>query len=692
MTRRPAWFPAPLGTFLSLQAFTLASLCAAVEPPPAAAPPPDPGTGAMYANSAAGLVPLPNLSIDAEVRVTGILVQGTLRQTFTNDSDRVIEALYVFPLPERAAVDSFELRVGDRIVRSTVRERVEARATYEAAKASGQKAGLVEFARRGLFKTSISGINPGESVAVALNWFDEAAWSEGEFSFALPLTWTPRFSPDLTPPVPRTSGSEGCFVPAAAPKAPRFSVRVSLDPGFEAAAIVSPSHRITVTGGSADGDADSGGASYTIATVPGVPPDRDFRLTWRPVRNGRPTGTVFVEPRADGLYALALILPGDPGAPTGVSAGSAPANRDDPGLPTRTLFIVDVSGSMEGPSLAQAKEALIAALDRLGPADLFNILKFSSGSAPWRDTFQSATPTRIHEATAWVRALGVEGGTEILEALRHAGTLIESEPSRMVTRAILITDGAVDADDAAIAAATRGLGETRLHAVGIGPAPNRPLMRALARQGRGATEFIGSIDEVGTRLGGFLDRIRRPVLADLSITWDGLPPLDTRPERIPDLHSGEPLLVSLRFDPSARGTQGVLRGVTAGGPFETPLAIAPDAPQGAGIATRWARARIADLLDGLASGRSADAVRAAVLPIAIEHSLVTPYTSLVAVEERVTANGASTPAEAASVAPGSAGDGSELVMGGTDNPFWLRLGVVFLAFGLALALVRRFLP
>lgn len=85
-------------------------------------------------------------------------------------------------------------------------------------------------------------------------------------------------------------------------------------------------------------------------------------------------------------------------------------------------------------------------------------------------------------------------------------------------------------------------------------------------------------------------------------------------------------------------------------------------------------------------------MRAAVLPIAIEHSLVTPYTSLVAVEERVTANGASTPAEAASVAPGSAGDGSELVMGGTDNPFWLRLGVVFLAFGLALALVRRFLP
>ncbi|HKQ97181.1 MAG TPA: hypothetical protein VJV75_04835, partial [Candidatus Polarisedimenticolia bacterium] len=227
---------------------------------------------------------------------------------------------------------------------------------------------------------------------------------------------------------------------------------------------------------------------------------------------------------------------------------------------------------------------------------------------------------------------------------------------------------------------------------GIGPAPNRPLMRALARAGRGATEFIGSIDDVRSRLDSFLEATRRPVLADLRLAWDGPAPLDARPERIPDLHSGEPLLVSLRLDRTAGGAVGWLRGVGSGGRFETSFTIAPGAPQGAGIAVRWARARVNDLLDGLATGADEKTVRAAVLTVALEHGLVTPYTSLVAVEEKVTAAGPSVPATAPSVVPGSAGDGVDLAQGGTDNPFWLEVGVVFLLFGVVFALAARFLP
>jgi Ca-activated chloride channel family protein len=151
-------------------------------------------------------------------------------------------------------------------------------------------------------------------------------------------------------------------------------------------------------------------------------------------------------------------------------------------------------------------------------------------------------------------------------------------------------------------------------------------------------------------------------------------------------------VVSLRLDPAARGTRGALRGVASGGLFETALSIAPDAPEGAGVAARWARARVGDLLDSLASGADEAAVRAAVLPVALGHSLVTPYTSLVAVEERVTAEGASTPATVPNLVPGSAGDGAGLPAGGTDNPFWLKLGVVFVLFGLSFALAARFVP
>jgi Ca-activated chloride channel family protein len=654
---------------------------------------PAPGTGTLYWRSPQGLVPLPALTIEAELRVTGILVQGTVRQTFRNTAPTTIEAIYVFPLPKRASVDSFELRVGDRVIRSVVRERAEARTEYETARSEGRKAGLVEFAGRGLFRTSVSGINPGEEVAVTLRYFDEAAWADGTFALALPLTWTPRYTPSApdapaggagsgpatAPPVsavdPPAVGGWPTFscgsplVPAASPAAPALAVRAILEPGVPLASVRSSSHPVVVA---------SDTTSWTVTTRAGAPADRDFRLEWVPAAGGEARGAVFVEERDDALYALALIVP------------PAPGSRGDAGIPTRTLFVIDVSGSMEGPSLEQAKMALLAALNGLGPADTFNVLRFSTGSTPFRDTFQPATPSRLGEGRAWVMGLRTDGGTEILAALRHALALMEAEPTRQVQRIVLITDGAVNAGDEAIAAATLGLGEARLHVVGIGPAPNRPLMRALARHGRGACEFIGSPDEVGPRLVVFLDRLRRPVLTDLTLDWDGAPPLDVRPERIPDLYAGQPLSVSLKLDRSFPGTRAVLRGLVASGPFSVDLDIAPGAPRGAGVAARWARARIDDLLDGRATGREEADVRAGVLPLALEFSLVTPYTSLVAVEERPTALGPSVPAPAAGAFPGSAGDLLTLPRGGTLDPLWLRAGLLLLMLGLMLGAVRRF--
>ena len=662
-----------------------AVLCAA--PPSLGAPSPsglDPGTGTLYWKAPDGLVPLPSLGIGAELRVTGLLVQGTVRQTFRNTSGRTIEALYVFPLPERASVDAFEMRLGDRVIRSEVRERETARAEYETAKHEGRKAALLEFARKGLFRTSIAGIAPDEEIAVTLRYFDEADFADGLFRLSLPLTWTPRYDADAartagTPADPLAlpdldsvlSEADLCpeewdaSEPATGNAGPSVEVHVVLEAGQPVALVRSPSHPIEVEG---DPDADS----IVLATLPGAPADRDFRLEWTLESAPRPRGAVFLEEGDDGPYGLVMIVP------------PADGEAADAGLSTATLFVLDVSGSMEGPSLEQAKEALRGALDRLRPGDTFNILKFSQDSSPYRADFQPATPSRIREARDWIGGLGTEGGTEILAALRHAQALLESAPQRGTRRVILITDGAADANEDAIAAIARGFGATRLHAVGIGPAPNRPLLRSLAHRGRGTCEFIGSVEEVAEHLDGFLDRLRRPVLTDLSIDWEGAPPVDARPASLPDLYAGEPLILSFRgaAEPAPSGV--TLRGVTASGPFSTRVEIAPDAPRGAGLGARWARARIEDLLDSRATGTAEEQVRTAVLPLALEFGLVTPYTSRVAVEERVSYRDA-TPVQAANAFPGSAGDAITLPGTATSRPLLLRCGLLLLLAGLSLA-------
>jgi Ca-activated chloride channel homolog len=625
---------------------------------------PDPGTGELYMETATGLVPLPALDMKVELEVTGPLVQGTVRQTFRNSTMQVIDAVYLFPLPETAAVDSLELRTGERVIRSVVREREAARAEYDNARREGRKAGLVEQARRGLFRTSAASINPGEEVTIVLRYFDQAEFADGVFWLSFPLTWTRRYAP-----APAGIAPPGPFVAAAGPAAPQASIHVRLDGGLPLQAVHSRAHAAHVL---------VDGSRATIDTG-AVPADRDFVLDWTFVPAAAPRGAVFLEDHDRDTYGLALLVP-----PSDPVSGGSPAAT---GLPTRTLFIIDVSGSMEGPSLEQARLSLLRALDRLRPGDEFDILKFATDNEPFRDRFQAAVPASLDAARAWVRALHTEGGTEIPAALHRAQELMAGAGGRMVGRLVLITDGAVEMGDPGTAGLLDDLGGARLHAIGIGPAPNRGFMRSLARAGRGECTFIGSPAEVGEKLDAFLARIDRPVLTDLALEWEGAPPRDALPGKLPDLHDGDPLLVSFRLDAGHPGTRAVLRGLGVSGPAVTALDVNHDAPRGAGVAARWARARVEAMLDG--AGTDPERVRTEVVALAREFNLVTRFTSLVAVEDHPTATGHAVDATIPNVTPGG-GEGIALPQTGTLDPLYLRLGLLLLMTGVVLLLVRRF--
>jgi Ca-activated chloride channel family protein len=602
-----------------------------------------PGTGTLLARINSTLVPLPVVSMEVTLSISGPIVRGRLVQSFDNPTEETLEAEYVFPLPEGAAVDGLTLQVGDRLFVGEIQEKEDARRTYENAKADGKGAGLVEQDRPNIFRTHVANIPPHASIVIHLDTLDEAEWSSGEFSTTFPTTITSRYTP---------GDSQACdpIGPETAVHGPVVALHATIDAGLPISAIVSPSHRVRTT---------VAGSSFDVRVGDGpVPADRDFVLRWRPDAEAAPVAGGLVEERPDGRYGLAMLVP-----PQLTQAGAGT-------FETQTVFVVDVSGSMDGPSLVQAKAALQAALDRLRPGDTFTLIKFDSGNVAYSERLIPADPAAIGAAKRWVSQLAAGSGTEILPALLRALDLSERGDPAVLKRVILITDGAVENEDQVVAEVGRHLGGTRLHIVGIGMAPNRWLMKELARAGRGTFESIGSIADVQSKTVELLERTERAAITDVALEWDGAPPLDAGPDPVPDLYAGRPLVVTARFDPTRPLPKLRVWGRAPGGPVTMDVDFAR-AGRNAGIGTRWARARIASLEQSRVHGADPAVVRADVLDLAKRFSLVTAYTSFVVVADESYA----TEDESGS------GEGGELPQGGTEEPLLFAIGVVLCGLG-----------
>lgn len=630
------------------------------------------GSGELYRVVDGGLVPLPVLTMDVRIEVAGNLVRGVVTQRFANPTGEVIDALYAFPLPEHAAVDGMEMRIGERRITAVVKEREEARRTYETAMQEGKKAALVEQERPNLFRSRVANVNPGEEVEVILSYLEEVSWRDGSMGFAVPLTFTPRYTPaSAGESAPRSSEAspEGPLVSSSAQSVPKAKLRVRIDHGSIVEGIASGSHPLRLT---TDGD----GTIVEPKENP-VLADRDFLLTWRIRRSAEPAAAAYVEERPEGRYALVMIVP------PALAEGEAR-------WPTDTIFLVDVSGSMEGPSIDAAKRALLQALDRLEPGDRFDLIAFHSENWAFRDSLERVDPEAIRQARAWVESLEPGGGTEIVPALVRALERMKSEPGdrSRARRVILLTDGAVGNEDEAFREVTSRLGETRLHVIGIGNAPNRYLMRKLAEVGRGTSEFLDQRSDIAARMEGFYRKIDRPAMSDLAIQVDGAVASEVHPEHLPDLYLGDPLVVSLKLS-GARDGRLRLRGLVLGRPVETIVPLGADATEGSGIATRWARAKVDSLLDSLQEGSVPSDVRAAVIGLATEFHLVTPFTSLVAVEETPTAEGPAAQKTVPNCLPAGSTLDCALPQGGTSGPLTLLLGTALLSIGFVLHWIAK---
>ena len=551
--------------------------------------------------SAAGAVPLPMTEIAVDLRISGMVVDGTLVQHFENTTTETIEVLYVFPLPDDAAVYGMEMRIGERRIVGEVHEKSAAKRAYEDAKQDGRRAALVDQHRPNLFRTTAANIGPGEAIRVELRFVFKATRVGDEYRLRFPLAVMPRYVPEGHEPLSHANLA----------RAPEARILVDLDHGIELERVASPSHHM---------EQRRTRRSLRLEPATGTTrADRDFLLIWQPARSAMPEVASFVETRGDERYALVLLVP-----PSDKSALGA-------GLPTETLFVIDVSGSMKGPSIAQARQALSRALARLRPDDRFNILKFNADTVAFAATFELADAATVERARRWVAALEAGGGTAIYPALDRALQLVGQGSSGLASRVIFLTDGAVANEQEVLRAIADRLGSTRLHTIGIGTAPNAWLMRKMAWHGRGMSEFVATVDHADNRIDAFFDRLERPVWTDLTLAWDGVRADAVTPARLPDLHGDEPLVLTARLD-GATGGKLTVGGWSADGWTERAVSLDRGGLDNPGIGRTWARAQIEALMDSLPEGADARAVRERVLDLGLTFRLVTAYTSLVAVE------------------------------------------------------------
>jgi len=572
-------------------------------------------------------IPAPQLHTDVKIEITGMIGFARVVQEFENPGDEWLEGVYVFPLPEDAAVSHLTMDVGDRVIEGVIKEREEARKTYTEAKKEGKKASLLEQERPNIFMISVANIGPHEAIRVELEYQQTIRLENGLFSLRFPTVVGPRYIPG------KQSGTADrfdeftlpgwAFATMEVPDAPRISppvvepgqdpdnpisLEVILDPGFNLDRLQSLNHAVDITYVNEEKAVIRLSNAWAVA-------DRDFVLEWTPDKGSAPRAALFAEAKGGENFIYLMVMP------------PAESITTTYHIPREVIFVVDVSGSMAGPSIDQAKEALEFAVSRLAPEDRFNIITFNDSVDKLFSYPMTGTSPHIDKARRFIKGLEAEGGTEIRPALNEA--LDGSTSLNRIRQVIFLTDGCVGNEQQLFQTVRERLGDSRLFTVGIGSAPNSYFMRNIAERGKGSFTYIGDVKEVQERMEELFTKLENPLLTDIRLSLSNNAAAEMFPDPIPDLYLGEPVTLVARLKEVPE--QFILSGYYEGRFWETEVNTRTAGESG-GISIRWARQKIKALMDSLDGGADKDKVRKNVVATALQHQLVSRYTSLVAVD------------------------------------------------------------
>ena len=560
-------------------------------------------------------LPLKSTSID--VRIAGVIADVTVTQHYRNEGQRPINARYVFPGSTQAAVYAMSVRLGDRLLTAHIEEKQQARIQFDAAKKQGKTTALLEQERPNVFQMNVANILPGDDVAVELRYTELLTPTDAQYGFVFPTVVGPRYnSPQgaaaqekwIATPYLR----EG-VVPSAG-----FDLKVSLDSPLAVKDVVSASHEIEVEG------LGSRHAQVTLASDKSDRPNgnRDFVLGYRLAGDRIESGLMLFRGERENFF-LAMVEP-----PQAIAAAQI--------SPRDYIFVVDISGSMHGYPLETAKELLVHLIGGLRASDTFNVMLFSGSNRMLSPASVPATRANIDQALRTIAQMGGSGSTEIVPALKRIASLPkQADVSRSV---IVITDGYVSVESEVFQLVRKNLNQSNVFAFGIGTSVNRHLIEGIARAGQGEAFVVTQPGQAAAQAERLRRMIDSPVLTQVKARFDGLDVYDVEPQQLPDVLGGRPVVLFGKWRGDAtQPTQGkfIVEGRTAEGAYRSELPTGERETQTtSALRLLWARQRIATLSDqeALEGGQQQ---KAAITDLGLRYSLLTQYTSFIAIDQVV---------------------------------------------------------
>lgn len=555
-----------------------------------------------------GACPLKQTNVQAEI--SGFLSRVKVTQEFENNFAEKIEAVYVFPLPNNAAVDDLTMRIGERVVRGKIMKREEAREVYEAAKSNGQVASLLDQERTNIFTQSVANILPGEKILIEISYVETLKYDGGSYEFVFPMVVGPRYNPSSV-------GDASKIKPliAEARAGHDISISVNLDAGVPIDSLVSKSHEIESQMLSA--------SNYSVRlknekTIP----NKDFTLKYDVTGKRIEDAILTHRSEKGGYFTLILQPPDNP--------------RVEDVTPKEIVFVLDTSGSMSGFPIEKAKESMKMALDGLNPQDTFNLITFAGDTHILFEKPVAANAENLKMAQDFLQSRKGSGGTEMMKAIRAA--LAPTDSQQHLRIVCFMTDGYIG-NEGEILSEIQKHPNARIFSFGIGSSVNRMLLDKMAEEGKGEVEYVSLKDDGTAAAKRFHERVRSPLLTDISLDFGDLQIADVYPQKINDLFSAKPVVVHGRYTKGGNGTI-KLKGKSFGREVVREIAVnfPENEPRHDVLATLWARTRIDDLTKQDYQNTKPE-IREQITNLGIEYRLLTQFTSFVAVEERVVTDG-----------------------------------------------------